>query len=116
MLSLPVNALREDTLAHSDFAEWIVKYIDCWFAFARRLGLGIEQMEEIILVTGFDRTKSWFNVAFSGGQVDARVSFGVNAVYGADSNINFQFSPEHIQGAVLNQGPEGRVRRVCRTQ
>jgi len=73
-------------------------------------------MEEIILVTGFDRTKSWFNVAFSGGQVDARVSFGVNAVYGADSSINFQFSPEHIQGAVLNQGPEGRVRCVCRTQ
>ena len=119
MLSLPLRARREDTLAQSDFAEWIVKHIDCWFAFARRLGLGIEQMEEIILVTGFDRTRSWFNVAFSGGQLDAvaRVSFGVNAVGGVDSSINFQFSPEHVQGAVLNQGPEGRVRcSVFRTR
>lgn len=117
MLSLPVKARREDTLAQSDFAEWIIKRIDCWFAFARRLGLGIEQMEDIILVTGFDRTKSWFNVAFSGGQVDGRVSFGVNAVDSANSSINFQFSPEHVRGAVLNQGPEGRVRcAVRRTQ
>jgi len=32
----------------------MLKHIDRWFAFARRLGLGIEQMEEIILVTGCD--------------------------------------------------------------
>jgi hypothetical protein len=54
-----------------------VKHIDSWFAFARKLGLGIEQMEEIILVTGCDRTRSWTNVAFLGGQADAQVSFGV---------------------------------------
>jgi hypothetical protein len=35
-------------------------------------------MEDIILVTGTHRTRSWTNVAFPGGQVDAQVSFGVN--------------------------------------
>jgi len=45
-----VNACREDTLAKPAFGEWIVKQIDHCFAFARELQLGIEQMEDIILV------------------------------------------------------------------
>lgn len=101
-------ARREDTIALGDFIRWIVKHIDIWFAFARKLGLGIEQMEEIILVTGCDRTRSWANVAFLGDYVDAQVSFGVQAE-GPDPCINFQFSPENARGAVLRHGPEGTV-------
>lgn len=108
---LPVNARRENTLAMGDFGEWILKHIDNWFAFARRLGLGIGQMEEIILVTGCDRTKSWTNVTFLGSNVDAQVSFGVGAVDDPNSSVNFRFSLENVRGAVLNRGPEGRVRR-----
>ena len=88
---------------------WIVKHIDSWFAFARKLGLGIERMEEIILVTGCDRTKSWANIAFLGDQEDSRVSFGVR-VENPGPTITFQFSPEDAQGAVLHYGPEGEVR------
>jgi len=50
-LSLPVTARREGTLAQGDFGRWMVKHIDNWFAFSRKLGLGIENMEEVILVT-----------------------------------------------------------------
>jgi hypothetical protein len=64
-------------------------------------------MEEIILVTGCDLTKSWINVAFLGNQVDARVSFGVE-VDDRDASIKFQHSPKHVRGAVLNKGPRGR--------
>jgi hypothetical protein len=70
-------------------------------------------MEEIVLVTGCDRARSWTNVAFSGGQADAQVSFGIKVVNGVDvpdTGVNFQFSPEQVRGAVVNQGPEGRVR------
>jgi hypothetical protein len=88
---------------------WIVKHIDNWFAFAQRLELGIEHMEEIILVTGCDRTRSWTNVAFLENQVDAQVSFGVR-VEGPNTGINFQFLPENARGAVLRHGPEGTVR------
>ena len=111
MLSLPVPARREDTLARGDFSRWMVRHIDSWFAFARNLGLGIEQMEEIILVTGCDRTRSWTNVAFLGSQADAQVSFGVK-VEGPDTSISFQFLPENARGAVLRHGPEGTV-RLC---
>ena len=56
-----------------------MKYIDNWFAFSRKLGLGIEQTEEIILVTGCDCTRSWTNVALLGNYANAQVSFGVQA-------------------------------------
>jgi hypothetical protein len=68
-------------------------------------------MEEIILVTGCDRTRSWTNVAFLENRVDSHVSFGVKVeVEGPDTSINFQFSPENARGAVLLHGPEGKVR------
>ena len=84
-----------------------MKHIDSWPAFARKLGLGIDQMEDVILVTGCDRARSWTNVAFLGNQSDAQVLFGVKV---EGPSINFQFSPEHVRGAVLRQGPEGTVR------
>jgi hypothetical protein len=109
-----VKARREDTLAKGEFGAWIVKYIDLWFAFARGLGLGIEKMEELILVTGCDRTRSWTNVAFPGNdsEYNAQAIFGVKVDHGPAINIEWQSSPEHVQGAVLHQGPDGTV-RLC---
>ena len=105
VLSLPVTARREDTLAQGDFGRWMAKNIGSWLAFARNLGLGIERMEEIVLVTGCDRARSWTNVSFLINDFDAQVSFGVKA----EASINFQFSPENARGAVLRHGPEGAV-------
>ena len=56
-----------------------MKYIDNWFTFSRRLGLRIEQMEEIILVTGCDCTRFWTNIAFLENYANAQVTFGVQA-------------------------------------
>jgi hypothetical protein len=110
-LSLPVNARREDTLAKGAFGEWIVKNIDRCFALTQDLQLGIEQMEEIVLVTGCDRTRSWTNVAFLGGGGDAEASFGERVFHRPDNRIDIRFSDEHAIEAVLNLGPEGSVRR-----
>ena len=110
-MSLPVAARSENTLARGDFGRWMVKHIGTWFAFARKLGLGIDQMEDIILVTGCDHSRSWTNIAFLGGQADAQVTFGVR-VEGNDPTINFQFSPENACGGILRHGPQGKV-RLC---
>ena len=71
LLSLPVSAQGEDTVAFGDFGKWMIKHIDVWFSFARGLGLGINRMEDIILVTGRHLTKSWVNVAFNQRRSDA---------------------------------------------
>lgn len=87
----------------------MVKHLDQRLAFARHLELGIEQMEEIVLVTSCDRTRSWTNVAFLENRADAQVSFGAKVIY---NNIDWQFSPEQIQRAVLNQGHVGEVSKL----
>ena len=113
VLCLPIQAKGENTVASVDFGKWIIKHIDRWFAWARHLGLGVSRMEDIILVTGTHRTRSWTNVAFPGGQGDAQTSFG--AQVSADNRgdmvvVNWQFSHHRNRGAVLNCGPEGQVR------
>jgi hypothetical protein len=105
-----VQALREDTLAKSAFGKWIVKHIDRCFAFAQELEFGIERMEEIILVTGCDRARSWTNIAFLGGEADARASFGVRVYGHPGTSTSVEFSPGHVMGAVVSHAPEGTVR------
>ena len=115
MLSIPVQAQSQNTLALGDFRQWMLKHIDHWFEFAQRLGLGIMQMEEIVLITGCDYTRSWTNVVFFEGQSDpAQVSFGVKLAggYGPNAGIKWHFSPERVQGALLRHGPEGEVCRL----
>ena len=110
MLSLPVPAKAETTIANADFGRWIVKHIDHWFVWARQLGLGINRMEDIILVTGTHRSRSWTNVIFPGGEERGLASFGAKVDHYGDSvAINWQVSHEFNQGAVLNCGPNGMV-------
>ena len=86
-------------------------HIDRCFAFAQDLELGIEQMEEIILVTGCDRTRSWTNISFlRGGESEAEASFGVKVSRTGDNGIGVQFSPGYVIETVLNHGVEGTVR------
>ena len=105
ILSLPVQAQRQDTLAQGDFGKWIVNHIDLWLAFTRGLGLGITRMEDIVLVTGCHLATSSANIAFSEGCGEEQVSFGVR-VSGA-SNVEWWFPPG---GVASNLGPSGTVR------
>ncbi len=108
ILSLPVPARRQDTLAQGYFGEWIVKNIDDWFAFTRRLGLGITRMADIVLVTGCHLARSFANIAFSDGRGEGKVSFEVRTP--SVSNVEWRFPLDDIQGAALNVGPSGQVR------
>ena len=110
VLSLPVPAKLESTVARTDFGKWIIKHIDRWFVWARQLGLGIDRMEDIILVTGTHRSRSWTNVVFPGCEEGAQTSFGAKVDHCGDIvAINWQFSHERDRGAVLNCGPDGMV-------
>jgi hypothetical protein len=113
VLSILVDAQRQDTRARGNFGKWMISHIDSWFAFARRLGLGIERMEEIVLVTGLHLTRSWANVAFFEGQANGQASLGVNVTHGPDISIHWQCLPGSVRGGVRSWGPEGKVRRFA---
>jgi hypothetical protein len=111
VLCLPITAKREDTVANAKFGKWMMKHIDRWFAWAQELELEVDRMEDIILVTGTHRTRSYVNVAFPGGQRNAQASF--RAMVDCPDDIvviNWQVSHERNRGAFLNCGPEGEVR------
>ncbi|KAI0282350.1 hypothetical protein BGY98DRAFT_113691 [Russula aff. rugulosa BPL654] len=104
LLSLPVPAQGEDTVAFGDFGKWMIKHIDTWFAFARGLGLEVDRMEDIILVTGRHLTKSWVNVAFTQRRPDAGVSFDVQV----SGHSHVSLEQEYVRGGDLKLGPAGR--------
>ena len=87
----------------------MIKHIDTWFAFARALGLGIEHMEEIVLVTGLHLTRSWATVAFFAGRPNAQASFGFHVTHGTNVSISWWCSPGSVPGGVRSWGPEGSV-------
>ena len=111
---LLAQSQREDTVAGGEFAEWMVKHIDRWFSFAKKLHPEIERMEDIILVTGCHRTKSWANIVF-------RENRGFHRRYpkqamlpfpgspSSDPIVLWQFSGETGQ-TILNIMPNGKVR------
>ena len=102
-----MGARREDAVPLKSFRTWIINHIDSWFDFTQRLELGID-MEDIILVTGYHRTRSWSNIAFNEVQAEAKLSLGVE-VAGASANVHWRVSSTHIQGAVLSHRPNGKV-------
>lgn len=106
VLSLPGTARREDTLILGHFRKWIISHIDSWFAFTQKLGLGIE-MEDIILVTGCHRTRSWTTVSFNEVHSDADVSSGHQITGTFGDPTNWPVSNQHSQGTVLRHGPSG---------
>jgi hypothetical protein len=105
-LSLPFSAQREDTVARGEFGRWIVKHINVWFAFAKNLGLGINGMEDIVLVTGRHLARSWVYATFYESQLGAQVSFGVQ-VFG-NSSVHLEW--RDARGGELKLGPNGEVR------
>ena len=66
-------------------------------------------MEDIILVTGSHRTRSWTNIAFSEVQTGAQLSLKVDVADALGANIQWGISNVRIQGTVHNQGPSGMV-------
>ena len=105
LLSLPVSAQAEDTVAFGDFGKWMIRHVDAWFAFAKGLGLGINRMENIILVTGRHLTKSWVNVAFNQRRSDSGVSFDAHVA----SHGHISLERRYVRGGDLKLGPSGRV-------
>jgi len=103
-LSLPLKAEREDTDALRDFGKYMVNNIDSWFTFAESEGLAIDSMEDIILVTGRHRARSWVIATFSDSHVGAYVSFGADVL--GDSGVALE--RRDSRGGDLKLGPEGR--------
>jgi hypothetical protein len=94
-----VDSPCEDTLAVDHFREWITKHIDSWFALTQKYRLGLK-IEDILLVTGCHRTRSWSNVAFPEAEVNKTFSVKVDI---AGASIKWDGSKVNFPGAGRRQ-------------
>ena len=66
-------------------------------------------MEDIVLVTGRHRTRSWSNIAFYESQANSRVSLSFRAPGNPGTTVHWRVLSQRIQGTVLSHGPSGDV-------
>ena len=66
-------------------------------------------MEDMVLVTGCHRARSWSNIAFYESQANSRVSLRVQTPGTIGTTVHWRVLGQRTQGAVLNHGPSGEV-------
>ena len=105
LLYLPFPAERQDTVARGDFEKWIICNIYNCMRLAEERGLGVNRMEDIILVTGRHLARSWVRAVFS----ESRGGAGVSFVAQASGASVVHLEERNVSGAQLEFGPNGQV-------
>jgi hypothetical protein len=105
LLYLPFPAEREDTVALGDFGKWMINNIYNCMRLAEERGMGVNHMEDIILVTGRHLARSWVRAIFSESRGGAEVSF----VAQASGSSAVHIEERNVSGAQLEFGPNGEV-------
>ena len=80
LLSLPNGGRRLDVIRTKAFEDYIRDHLDKWFSWARNIGLGIECMEDLILVSGCTMVTSWAAAAWAEISLTSRLVSNVGPV------------------------------------
>ena len=72
------------------FEDYIRDNAENWFTFARRNNLGVERMEDLILVTGCTLVTSWGLAAFIDNPSDAELSLSVRMFHGGGAAFDWR--------------------------
>ena len=64
LLSLPHKGHSKDVLHRKEFEDYIRDNVDNWFHWSANMGLPVEHMEDLILVTGCTLVSSWAIASF----------------------------------------------------
>ena len=96
VLSLPNGGHHEDVIRAQVFEDYIQDYVDSWFTWARKNRLGVERVEDLILVSGCTLVTSWAAAAFAGDTVDAEISLMSRTL----NNGGASFAWSNIRGRI----------------
>ena len=114
-MSLPNGGRHEDVIRAQAFENYIQDHADSWFTWAHKNLLGVERMEDLILVSGCTLVTSWAAAAFVDDTTDAEISLasrtlnngGASFVWsnirGHISYRNSRFEPVRSPGATFSQ-------------
>ncbi|KZV73119.1 hypothetical protein PENSPDRAFT_683159 [Peniophora sp. CONT] len=108
ILVTPDPIICYDTEAIDFYKKYARKHLEHWHAFATdRLGLEIS-LEDIVFVTGVDRTTSWGTLVWSGSSL--QVGFNLQVQYASvGPKLATHIKWSRTQGAFFNYGPPRRA-------
>jgi len=86
------------------FEDYIRDNVVSWFEWSKKIGLGIERMDDLILVTGRTLVSSWAAVAFVDTIQEAEISLAVQAL--PNGGASFDWSKMHGTVAYHNSRPD----------
>ena len=96
-LSLPNGGHREDVIRTKVFEDYIRDHVDRWFYWAQNNKLGVERMEDLILVSGCTMVTSWAAAAFVDSIFEAEISLASRIL----SNVAASFAWGNVRGRVV---------------
>jgi len=96
LLSLPNGGLRQDVIRTKAFEDYIRDHVDRWFTWAQRIQLGVEQIENLILVSGCTLVTSWAAAVCVDNASEAEISLETRTF----SDVGASFFWSNMQGYV----------------
>ena len=97
VLSLPNGGQHEDVIRAQVFEDYIQAHVESWFTWARKNRLGVERVEDLILVSGCTLVTSWAAAEFVDDNMDAEISLASRTL----NNGGASFVWSNIRGRVL---------------
>jgi hypothetical protein len=96
-LSLPHGGHREDVIRTKAFEDYIRDHVVSWFSWAHKNRLGVERMEDLILVSGCTLVASWAAATSVDHTMDAEISLASRVL----NNGSASFVWSNIRGNVV---------------
>ena len=97
LLSLPSGGRRKDVIRTKVFEDYIRDHVVSWYTWARNNNLGVERMEDLILVSGCMLVTSWAAATFVENTMEAKISLASRPL----NNGAATFSWTNNQGPVV---------------
>jgi hypothetical protein len=110
LLTIPYDGVHEDVIRTKVFEDYIRDNADNWFAFARRNNLGVDRMEDLILVTGCTLVTSWGTAAFYDNLSDAEFSLRIQTLPHGGAMFDWRVIRQSVAHQDSYQEP---VRSLC---
>ena len=96
-MSLPHGGHREDVIRTKAFEDYIRDHVVSWFSWAHKNRLGVERMEDLILVSGCTLVASWAAATSVDHTMDAEISLASRVL----NNGSASFVWSNIRGNVV---------------
>ncbi|THU77399.1 hypothetical protein K435DRAFT_95149 [Dendrothele bispora CBS 962.96] len=106
LLLLPNGATRVDVETIIPFRQYAYQHCEEWYRFAENRGIEVEN-GSLYFVTGFDKTNSWENAAFSNPTRDASVSLRLASGVGPGGRLQLSQSSNLVTPSVRGSSPAG---------